>query len=72
MTEDRHEGLRQALKCLEAMQGQDVKTRRSLWRAALKFHQRTTARAHRGNGRAGGAMHTDGLGSSCVVEDWFG
>jgi hypothetical protein len=64
------DGLRQALKCLEAMQGQDDECRKALWRAAKRYHQRTTARAHRGNGRAGGAMHTDGLGSSCVWTEW--
>ena len=65
------DGLRQALKCLEAMQGQDDLTRRSLWRAALKFHRRTSPEARRVQGeRLGGAMHTDGLGSSCVWTEW--
>lgn len=41
----RDDGRMQARRCLEAMAGQDVDTRRSLWRAAVKFSRKSRAEA---------------------------
>jgi len=44
MEVERDDGIMQALRCVAAMEGQDSETRLSLWKAAVKFHQRGVTR----------------------------
>lgn len=54
-------GLDQAMECVRAMEGQDEDTRRSLWRAALKFRKRDAADAP-GDADVGRSHTRGGLG----------
>lgn len=38
--DEQERGITQAIRCVEAMEGQDEVTRLSLWRAASKYAQR--------------------------------
>lgn len=60
-------GLEQAFRRLEAMEGQDEATRRSLWRAALRYRRKGIGGDARGlgNARASCTARED-QGSSCA------
>lgn len=40
MEVERTDGITQAIRCIDAMDGQDDATRLSLWRAALRYNER--------------------------------
>lgn len=65
MEVDRTDGLTQALRCVAAMEGQDLRTRTSLWRAALRYRNRDTERAILVSG-ALGSGHARTLGGGLV------
>jgi len=65
------DGLDLALRCLEAMEGQDTETKVSLWRAAVRYAARDRGlrdmeersprlRAHRGANLSGLARNCEG------------